>query len=222
MAKVTENTPKRITHDFKCQVCSNVFYSSKACKSRTPKFCSKVCYAESLKKYKICESCGVNFANYKNEKYCSRQCSLSGFAKIERSSSWNKNISIARLASEKCKGDKLYNWKGGKETERIRMKESFYKRKKRLTLPMPVDSLKKIFKIQNGNCFFCDKTLADYKAIEHLTPVSKGGDNHPFNLVYSCKSCNSTKRQQTLEEFAIKNMRLDWVHKWERIYIESL
>ena len=64
--------------------------------------------------------------------------------------------------------------------------------------------------------------MTEYKAIEHLTPVSRGGDNDIYNLVYSCKSCNSNKRQQTLEEYAIKNKRLDWLQKWEKLFIETL
>ncbi len=40
-------------------------------------------------------------------------------------------------------------------------------------------------------------------AIEHLTPVSHGGDNQRWNLVYSCRSCNSKKHDKTMEEYAI-------------------
>lgn len=37
--------------------------------------------------------------------------------------------------------------------------------------------------------------------IDHLTPKSKGGTNHPDNLVPCCKSCNSKKQSKTLEEY---------------------
>lgn len=62
----------------------------------------------------------------------------------------------------------------------------------------------------------------NYKAIEHLTPVSRNLDNHIYNLVYTCKSCNSKKRQNTLEEYAIKQNRIDWINKWEILFTNTM
>jgi hypothetical protein len=50
----------------------------------------------------------------------------------------------------------------------------------------------------------------------------QGGDNQMYNLVYSCKSCNSQKRQNTLEEFAIKINRFDWLNKFDTIYASAI
>jgi 5-methylcytosine-specific restriction endonuclease McrA len=87
---------------------------------------------------------------------------------------------------------------------------------------MPIDFLNKMLFAQKNKCFFCESLLTEYKAIEHLTPVSRGGDNQKFNLVYSCKSCNSSKRQNTLEEYAIKKNNPLWIKKWETLYIQTL
>ena len=43
-----------------------------------------------------------------------------------------------------------------------------------------------------------------------------------YNLVYSCKSCNSQKRQQTLEEYAVKNIRFDWLDKFDYVYATAV
>jgi hypothetical protein len=141
---------------------------------------------------------------------------------IKLSDKHKKALSLGRKNSEKCKGENLYNWKGGKATEAIRMKQSFYKRKIGLKLKMPLVFLKHVLIAQKNNCFFCETDLTHYKAIEHLTPVSKGGDNQPYNLVYSCKSCNSQKRQNTLEEFAVKRNRFDWLNKFDTIYASAI
>ena len=87
---------------------------------------------------------------------------------------------------------------------------------------MPVKFLERVLKAQNNSCFYCNSSLMEYKAIEHLTPVSKGGDNDIYNLVYSCKSCNSNKRQLTLEEYAIKTGNLYWLDKFDYIYSSAL
>ncbi len=80
----------------------------------------------------------------------------------------------------------------------------------------------RLIKDDKFNCLTCENDLTEYKAIEHLTPVSKGGDNQSYNLVYSCKSCNSQKRQNTLEEFAIKKNRFDWLNKFDTIYANAI
>jgi hypothetical protein len=210
-----------------CKCCNKNFESKKGCKSRIPKFCSKECYAESLRLHIKCKLCGNEIENkhsvsIKNRVYCSLKCHSESRKNKPLPEKWKIALSEGRKKSEKCKGKNLYNWKGGKETESIRMKQYFYKRKKLLKLDMPVQYLKNVLIAQNNQCFFCDSKLEEYKAIEHLTPVSKGGDNHTFNLVYSCKSCNSKKRQQTLEEFAVNNNRFDLLDKFDYIYATAI
>jgi len=212
---------------YKCQQCGNDFESKKGCKSRQPKYCSKECYAESLKLNIKCKFCGSIIENkhsgsMKNRVYCSIECQRKSRRGVPLSAEWRKALSDGRKNSDKCKGENLYNWKGGKATEAIRLKQSFYKRKKSLKEKMPIEFLHKILKAQDNKCFFCECDLSEYKAIEHLTPVSKGGDNNFYNLVYSCKSCNSKKRQQTLEEFALNTGNIQWLEKWERLFIETL
>jgi hypothetical protein len=210
-----------------CKTCKKEFTTKKNCKSREPKYCSKQCYAESLRINKRCKLCDKVIENKHSVSmhkrvYCSKECQSKSRKGIKFDESWKKALSEGRKKSEKCKGQNLYNWKGGKETELIRIKQSFYKRKKALKLDMPIDFLGKMLIAQNNKCFYCNNDLKEYKAIEHLTPVSKNGDNEIYNLVYSCKTCNSKKRQLTLEQFAIKNKRLDLLNKWETLFLQCV
>lgn len=210
-----------------CESCKVEFESKKGCKSRTPKFCSLKCYGESLKLNKKCKLCGNIIENkhsvsMKNRVYCSKDCQSKARKGVPLSEEWKKALSDGRKNSEKCKGENLYNWKGGKETEPFRLKQAFYKRKKGLKEKMPIEFLQKVLNAQDNKCFFCECDLTEYKAIEHLTPVSKGGDNNFYNLVYSCKSCNSKKRQKTLEEFALSTGNIHWLGKWEHLFVETL
>ena len=212
---------------YKCLQCEKDFESKKGCKSRQPKYCSKECYAESLKLNKKCKLCGSIIENkhsvsMKNRVYCSRECQGKARKNIPLSNEWKEALSEGRKNSDKCKGENLYNWKGGENTKLFRLKQAFYKRKKGLKEKMPIGFLQKILKAQDNKCFFCECDLTEYKAIEHLTPVSKGGDNNFYNLVYSCKSCNSRKRQQTLEEFALSTGNIHWLEKWENLFVETL
>lgn len=210
-----------------CEFCKKEFESRKGSKSRTPKFCSSKCFGASQKIYKECKFCGGIIDNKRSESlkkrvYCSKECQSEARKNVPLSEDWKKALSIGRLSSEKCKGENLYNWKGGVINRRIVSKNRYYRTKHNIIGKLPIEKLDKILKFQENKCFFCDSDLFKYKAIEHLTPVTKGGDNSVYNLAYSCKSCNSKKGQKTLEEFAIKNRRFDWLEKWENLLISAL
>jgi 5-methylcytosine-specific restriction endonuclease McrA len=49
-----------------------------------------------------------------------------------------------------------------------------------------------------GPCVFCG-ALAD--TVEHITPLARGGWEHPDNLVPACGSCNFSKGPKLLSEW---------------------
>lgn len=74
--------------------------------------------------------------------------------------------------------------------------------------PQSFSKLEKMFFLQQERCFFCGEkmTLAEAN-IEHLNPVSLGGNNHPDNLVVCHKTLNETFGNLPLKqkfEFVLK------------------
>lgn len=59
----------------------------------------------------------------------------------------------------------------------------------------------KIYKMANGRCFYCGLRLGSEWHIEHMIPLSRGGDSSTDNLCPSCKNCNMKKSDSTSEEF---------------------
>lgn len=49
--------------------------------------------------------------------------------------------------------------------------------------------------ISNDPCSYCGQPSS---AIDHIDPVSRGGENHWTNFVAACKSCNSSKHNKRL------------------------
>lgn len=49
---------------------------------------------------------------------------------------------------------------------------------------------KSILDRDQHSCAYCGK---DATTVDHIVPVSLGGDAHPTNLVACCRSCNSSK-----------------------------
>lgn len=176
-----------------CNACGAAFTSRKSCASRSPKFCSKACYAQSLRKPK---RVNVPAPSRKG---------------VPLSAEWRKALSEGRKASPKCKGENLYNWKGGAATQVERSRQYNRNRWQRIRGggPMPVPYLSAVRRAQRDRCFYCEQPLRAGRAthIEHLTPISRGGTNEWDNLVYSCQPCNNSKRNKTLMEFVIHRMQ---------------
>lgn len=55
-------------------------------------------------------------------------------------------------------------------------------------------------------CVYCNVDLSnvanDARTIDHITPRDFGGNNDVTNLVTSCRRCNDTKRNMTLQQWA--------------------
>lgn len=50
------------------------------------------------------------------------------------------------------------------------------------------------------HCLYC-KAHNTPLVLDHRVPVSKGGSNHPLNLVPACAPCNGSKGSKTVEEW---------------------
>lgn len=206
---------------FECQFCHEWFNSKKYTKDNHPKYCSSKCYGESIKVNKKCKLCGniINGkgASVKIRVFCSKECQSIARRGIKLNNEWKSALSKGRRNSEKCKGYNLYNWKGGKLTEKERFRNHNKKRHYKIKAggDLPMTYIKELKRVQNNKCFYCEKSLLQNGKthIEHLIPISRGGTNHWQNIVISCQSCNNQKKTLTLLEFSIKKRQLRWLDK---------
>jgi 5-methylcytosine-specific restriction endonuclease McrA len=64
------------------------------------------------------------------------------------------------------------------------------------------------FERQKGVCFFCGKPLKmGTLSIDHYLPRTAGGTDDVFNLVASCKACNSVKLDQIPEDLEFRQIQ---------------
>lgn len=56
-------------------------------------------------------------------------------------------------------------------------------------------------------CFWCDKACPDKFHVDHILPLSKGGQHVANNLVISCPSCNCRKGAKLPEDFLEELLR---------------
>lgn len=60
-----------------------------------------------------------------------------------------------------------------------------------------------VFKRDNFTCQYCGKKAPDVILhVDHINPVSKGGDNEIINLLTSCEPCNLGKSDRLLSDSA--------------------
>ena len=64
------------------------------------------------------------------------------------------------------------------------------------------EDIEAIYSLQKGACYFCSRALGILREkgafhIDHLNPISKGGDNWPNNLCLACEQCNKGKHSHS-------------------------
>ena len=66
-------------------------------------------------------------------------------------------------------------------------------------------SKKEIWRLYNSKCFYCDNKS---ETIEHVIPLSRGGDHGIGNLVPCCGFCNYSKAGRTVMEWRLWKKRI--------------
>jgi 5-methylcytosine-specific restriction endonuclease McrA len=55
-----------------------------------------------------------------------------------------------------------------------------------------------------ASCYYCGKALAKAEVtMDHIVPISQGGQSSRSNVVPACKACNTLKRDMTAVEWAL-------------------
>ena len=94
--------------------------------------------------------------------------------------------------------------------------------------PLSKTTLFEVFKRDSFTCQYCGSKAPDViLEIDHINPVSKGGDNEMMNLLTSCFTCNRgktdriisdnsvvEKQRKQIEELNIRRQQLEMMLQW--------
>jgi 5-methylcytosine-specific restriction endonuclease McrA len=84
-----------------------------------------------------------------------------------------------------------------KHAENTRIRKQ---RQRNLTGNLTKESVEFRFRYYGYCCYYCGCNGCKL-TIEHRIPISRGGTNHPSNIVPACRTCNSKKGTKTEKEF---------------------
>lgn len=128
---------------------------------------------------------------------------------------FNKRKSMKNGLSPRCKDCTVHDPKPYKAYWRLIEKQKLFG----MPVEITKEEVKMIFDAYEYSCVYCGAEESEKTGtmqLEHVIPISKGGRHHVSNLVTSCKSCNSKKKDSPLIEFyrshePFNGLRLDAV-----------
>ena len=119
-------------------------------------------------------------------------------AKREQSERWRKKYpEIDRENSKRWQNE---NWEARREIVRA-TNHRRRARKNKNADPMTGAEQRKWENEQSKICFYCETDCSDNYHVDHLYPLSKGGNHQADNLVIACPSCNLSKGYKDPEQF---------------------
>lgn len=181
-------------------------YCSRACKILMDSKRHKAIYA----KPKNCQYCNQNFDWKAYVKYCSNSCKR--LAQNARNRA-KKSFSICAICNRQAIGSagwvrkycsfecQLKGIYGGKPplSERSRKAQRNMRERHAPGLTyLEIRHLRIQWQKDGLVCVYC---AGPFDTIDHVIPLTRGGDNMKSNLVPACRSCNSSKGQKLLSEW---------------------
>jgi 5-methylcytosine-specific restriction endonuclease McrA len=170
--------------------------------------CMKIAYTnEPLKK--ICEVCNEPFEvpgynSRKNARFCSKKCMGEGMSKENH---WNYKHGQRWLPEDqKNYREKYYRENKEKAHQRAFLNKARQRSGKQVKGSHTFEEWQELIKKHDFKCYYCKERMAKEDSPlkwtrDHIIPLSRGGSDDINNIVPSCKSCNSSKGDKTLEEW---------------------
>lgn len=76
------------------------------------------------------------------------------------------------------------------------------RRNKKRDSNLTINQVNKLIRDSDNKCFWCDCNIPEgHLHLDHIYPLSKGGEHEIYNLVVSCKQCNLKKYTKDPEDW---------------------
>jgi len=160
----------------------------------------------------ICQECGTAFFVYPsrvkhgNVRFCRRDCATKARAVGFDMKEWrSKNrVKLNDRSREYTRSHKEQRREtvrryAAKNAARIKMLAAIRRGPLRRKGAASPGDVAKIMGRANGRCVYCGKESK--LSLDHVIPLTRGGDHKKRNLIPACKSCNSKKCNRPVEDW---------------------
>lgn len=194
-------------HYTECAFCGKKIKLDSVGNKRPKKFCSKECYYsyrkenyngenhplwKGGKKKFTCKNCEEVFYDYpsRDREFCSKECASSYKWKGDKNPNWKGGLTNTK---EKKREYQRKWWKNHPEKLRHK-KRRRYARKKGADGDYTLKEWKELKEKFNHKCPKCGKEEPEIElTVDHIVPLSKGGNNDIDNIQPLCRKCNAQK-----------------------------
>lgn len=196
----------------KAKLAGEIFYfTGKACKKSghvSNRYTSSgYCVYCSLEKFDFRELRAERFNAIKNDqpKYFTGEPCIHGHVDFRASKNGHcfacaredsrKRYYSRVLTSDQVASRKEYakNWCKENRERANALARNYTARKKSARGSHSASDVKDLLRLQRGKCAYCSVVLKAKYHIDHITPLSRGGDNDRRNLQALCRTCNLNK-----------------------------
>lgn len=196
---------KPLIHD-KCQWCGKSFV--RRVRTRPEKFCSTGCVGCSTKrKLRMCKWCGQFFRPKQTGRntFCSIKCSNLNYE--QRRSEYKFEIMCIKCnkagLAKSDKGRVCLSCKLSQNRERSRLECNHRKRARKFGVEYVRFNPLDVFERDGWKCGICGSNVpqnapqgsGDEATLDHIIPMSRGGDHVPDNTQIAHRRCNSKKHK---------------------------
>lgn len=101
---------------------------------------------------------------------------------------------------EQQRNYKYHHYRANRESYRVYCANR-RARMKQVSGAHSTDDIKRQYKAQRGKCYYCGAKVGGKYHVDHVVPISRGGDNSPSNLVITCPHCNLSKNDRLPHEW---------------------
>lgn len=202
-----------------CLFCNKIIQKNKLkVRGKKPKFCGRKCIDAYYKKLYFkpkrvsvkCGYCQTDFTCNGKFIYCSVSCRTlknnernrakksKSVCTICGSTAIGSNNWIRKYCSFDCQIKGIY---GGKPPLSERSRKAQRNMRERHAPGLTYLEIRRLRIQWQKDGLVCVYCAGPFDTIDHVVPLTRGGDNMKSNLVPACRSCNSSKGQKLLSEW---------------------
>lgn len=179
----------------------------------------------------ICPICGLHYTHdRKGKKTCSDAC-RNKLSRVARGRAANRHDAQQRAVLTKASKTNEFTcpvcgktfrrdgpssnvmycsdackMKAFRSTEKGHLSSQITAHKRRVAIKSSVsistDELMRLREIQEDKCIYCLTDLHGKGHLDHIAPLSKGGDNDYNNVALACEDCNHAKSAKSVDKYA--------------------